>query len=98
MLDPKDVSDELHEEFYRFVSGAFDRPRYWLHYKTDAPLNIRCILYFPEGKPGLFEMSRETEMGVSLYCRKVLIKNRAENILPKWLRFVKGNFTTDYCK
>lgn len=35
-------------------------------------------------------MSRETEMGVALYSKKVLIKNRTENILPKWLKFVKG--------
>lgn len=39
---------------------------------------------------GLFELSRETETGVALYTRKVLIKNRTDNILPKWLRFVKG--------
>ena len=39
---------------------------------------------------GLFEMSRDTEMGVALYSRKVLIKNKTDNILPKWLRFVKG--------
>lgn len=35
-------------------------------------------------------MSRETESGVALYCRKILIKNKTDNILPKWLRFVKG--------
>lgn len=39
---------------------------------------------------GLFEMSPELEMGVALYTRRVLIKSRADNILPKWLRFVKG--------
>jgi TNF receptor-associated protein 1 len=35
-------------------------------------------------------MSREVESGVALYTRKVLIKNKTDNILPKWLRFVKG--------
>lgn len=39
---------------------------------------------------GLFEMSRENESGVALYTRKVLIKSKTDNILPKWLRFVKG--------
>lgn len=39
---------------------------------------------------GLFEMSRETETGVALYTRKVLIKSKTDNILPKWLRFIKG--------
>ncbi|XP_046394482.1 heat shock protein 75 kDa, mitochondrial [Ischnura elegans] len=90
LMDPKDVKQEMHDEFYRFVSNAYDRPRFSLHYTTDAPLSIRALLYFPEGKPGLFEMSRDTDVGVALYSRKVLIKSRAENILPKWLRFVKG--------
>lgn len=39
---------------------------------------------------GLFEMSRETDSGVALYTKKILIKSKADNILPKWLRFVKG--------
>jgi HSP90 family molecular chaperone len=44
---------------------------------------------------GLFEMSRDTELGVALYSRRVLIKNKTDNILPKWLRFVKGEFQGD---
>lgn len=39
---------------------------------------------------GLFDMSRETDVGVALYSRRVLIKNKAEHLLPKWLRFCKG--------
>ncbi|KAK2712367.1 hypothetical protein QYM36_011152 [Artemia franciscana] len=90
LMDPKEVTDEMHTDFYRFVANSFDRPRFTLHYKTDAPINVRALLYIPESKPGLFDMSRETETSVSLYCRKVLIKSRADKVLPKWLRFVKG--------
>ncbi|KAK7503860.1 hypothetical protein BaRGS_00004983, partial [Batillaria attramentaria] len=88
--EPKDVTDEMHEEFYRFVANAYDKPRYHLHYKTDAPLNIRALFYIPEYKPTMFDMSRETDSGVTLYSRKVMIMARANNVLPKWLRFVKG--------
>ncbi|KAK3923195.1 Heat shock protein 75 kDa, mitochondrial [Frankliniella fusca] len=90
LKDPKEVSDNLHNEFYRFISNSLDFPRFWLHYKTDAPISIRALLYFPDSKPGLFEMSQSTDVGVALYTRKVLIKSKADNILPKWLRFVKG--------
>ncbi|CAH4033523.1 unnamed protein product [Pieris brassicae] len=90
LMDPKEVTHEQHVEFYRFVGNSYDKPRYTLHYKTDAPLSIRSILYVPEGKPGLFELSRDSDVGVALYSRKILIKSKAENILPKWLRFVKG--------
>ncbi|CAG0888882.1 unnamed protein product [Cyprideis torosa] len=90
LQDPKKVGSGEHDEFYRFVAHSYDRPRFILHYRTDAPINLRCLLYFPEGKPGLFEMNRDTDTGISLYCKKVLIRHKAENILPKWLRFVKG--------
>ncbi|KAL3279356.1 hypothetical protein HHI36_016862 [Cryptolaemus montrouzieri] len=90
LQNPKDIPLEKHHEFYRYISGNYDVPRYVLHYKADVPLSIRALLYFPEGKPGLFEMSREAETGVALYTRKVLIKSKTSNILPKWLRFVKG--------
>ncbi|XP_075234414.1 TNF receptor associated protein 1 [Lycorma delicatula] len=90
VMDPKSVTKEMHAEFFRFVSNSYDRPRFTLHYKTDVPLTIQALLYIPEGKPGLFEISRETDVGVSLYSRRVLIKSKAENILPKWLRFIKG--------
>lgn len=90
LLDPKEVTKEQHNDFYRFVGNTFDIPRFVLHYKTDVPLSIRALLYFPEGKPGLFDMSREGEIGVALYTKKVLIQSKTENLLPKWLRFIKG--------
>lgn len=95
LKDTKSVTDQQHYDFYRYISGSYDRPRYVLHYKTDAPLSISALLYFPEGKPGLFEMSRETQSGVALYTRRVLIMNKTDNILPKWLRFVKGVVDSD---
>ncbi|KAL9972932.1 hypothetical protein ACROYT_G019332 [Oculina patagonica] len=89
MLDPKDISNEEHEEFYQFIAKTYDKPRYTLHYKTDAPLNIRSIFYIPETLPQLFTI-QHIEHGVSLYSRKVLIQSKAHKVLPNWLRFVKG--------
>ncbi|NXW55803.1 TRAP1 protein, partial [Eurystomus gularis] len=90
MLDPKDISEWQHEEFYRFIAQAYDKPRYILHYKTDAPLNIRSIFYVPEQKPSMFDISRELGSSVALYSRKILIQTKAADILPKWLRFLRG--------
>ncbi|KAJ2950716.1 hypothetical protein O0L34_g8979 [Tuta absoluta] len=90
LMEPKEITNDQHIEFYRFISNSYDKPRFTLHYKADVPLSIRSILYVPEGKPGLFEMSRDSDVGVALYSRKILIKTKAENILPKWMRFVKG--------
>eukprot|EP00062_Callorhinchus_milii_P009014 gi/632952347/ref/XP_007891801.1/ PREDICTED: heat shock protein 75 kDa, mitochondrial isoform X2 [Callorhinchus milii] len=90
MMDPKEISEWQHEEFYRYVAKAYDKPRYILHYKTDAPLNIRSIFYVPEMKPSMFDVSREMGSSVALYSRKVLIQTKSSDILPKWLRFLRG--------
>ena len=90
LMDPKSVDAESHEDFYRYIANAFDKPRFVHHFRADAPMDIRALLYVPDSRPGFFEQSREGDAGVALYCRKVLIKSRAENIVPKWMRFAKG--------
>ncbi|XP_070617699.1 heat shock protein 75 kDa, mitochondrial [Erythrolamprus reginae] len=91
MMEPKEVGDWQHTEFYHFIAHApYDEPRYTLHYKTDAPLNIRSIFYVPGVKPSMFDVSQEQGSSVALYTRKVPILTKATEILPKWLRFLKG--------
>nr|XP_019964472.1 PREDICTED: heat shock protein 75 kDa, mitochondrial [Paralichthys olivaceus] len=90
MMEPKEISDWQHEEFYRYIAQAYDKPRYTLHYRADAPLNIRSIFYVPDAKPSMFDVSREMGSSVALYSRKVLIQTKASDILPKWLRFLQG--------
>jgi len=93
LLNSSQVTDEMHDEFYRFIAKAYDSPRFHLHYKTDSPISIRSIFYFPSHKPGVFELSRETDLtdrGIALYSRRVLIQPSNQHLLPKWLRWVKG--------
>lgn len=52
-MEPREITEDHHEEFYRFISNTFDKPRYYLHYKTDAPINIRALFYVPEYKPSM---------------------------------------------
>uniref|UniRef100_A0A8C7P006 Heat shock protein 75 kDa, mitochondrial n=1 Tax=Oncorhynchus mykiss TaxID=8022 RepID=A0A8C7P006_ONCMY len=90
MMEPKSISEWQHEEFYRYVAQSYDKPRYTLHYRADAPVNIRSIFYVPDVKPSMFDVSREMGSSVALYSRKVLIQTKATEILPKWLRFLRG--------
>lgn len=90
-LDPSQIDEDMHLNFFRYLSGSqSDHYHYKLAYKTDAPLNIRSIFYVPESRPSLLEMAKETTSGVSLYSRKILIQDKSEHLLPKWLRFVRG--------
>lgn len=87
--DPKEVDEATHAEFYKFVSNGFDVPLSTLHYRADAPLEIRALLYVPSFHSEKHGMGR-LEPGVSLYSRRVLIESKSKDILPDWLRFVKG--------
>ena len=57
-MDQREITPQMHEDFYRFISNTFDSPRFHLHYKTDAPLNIRALFYVPEYKPSMFYLKQ----------------------------------------
>ncbi|KAL7063762.1 hypothetical protein AAHC03_0971 [Spirometra sp. Aus1] len=89
--DPSKVSEEEYTSFYQFLSGnAFDVPRYRTTFQTDSPINLRALLFVPSMKPTIFDLAKDGEVGVSLYSRKVLLMSKAEKLLPRWLRFIRG--------
>ena len=84
-----EIKDEEYTEFYKFQAHAHDEPRLRLHFNADAPLQINALLFVPKENPEKFGLSR-AEPGVSLYCRKVLIESHPKDLLPEWLRPLKG--------
>jgi len=90
MEEAKSITEDEHTEFYRFITGQYDKPRYTLQYKIDVPINLRALIYIPQYKPNIFDVTQEGDVGLALYSRKVLIQAKANQLLPRWLRFVKG--------
>ena len=84
-----EITDEEYTEFYKFIANAVDEPLFRLHFSADAPLAINALLYVPQENFETLGMGR-MQPGVNLYCQRVLIDQHSENILPEWLRFVKG--------
>ncbi len=84
-----EIKDEEYTEFYKFQAHAFEEPRLRLHFSADAPLAINALLFVPKDNTEKLGLSR-LEPGVSLYCRKILIDQKPKDILPEWLRFLKG--------
>ncbi|MFH1498469.1 MAG: molecular chaperone HtpG [Verrucomicrobiota bacterium] len=84
-----EITDEEYTEFYKFQAHAYDEPRNRLHFSADAPLQINALLFTPKDNSEKFGMAR-LEASVSLYCRKVLIDSAPKDLLPEWLRFLKG--------
>ncbi|MDB6095129.1 MAG: heat shock protein Hsp90 [Verrucomicrobia bacterium] len=84
-----EIKDEEYTEFYKFQAHAFDEPRLRLHFSADAPLAINALLFLPKENTEKMGFAR-TEPSVSLYCRKVMIDAKPKDLLPEWLRFLKG--------
>ncbi|MDT8335642.1 MAG: molecular chaperone HtpG [Desulfurivibrionaceae bacterium] len=84
-----EIKAEEYNEFYKFIGNAIDEPLFHLHFSTDVPLAIKSLLYTPRENFEILGFGR-IDPGVSLYCRKVLIEQHSKNILPDWLRFLKG--------
>lgn len=84
-----DVDAEEYKAFYQFVAHAMDEPRYTMHFSADAPLAINALLFVPGENAERFGMGPQPA-GVALYCRKILIDQHPEGLLPEWLRFLRG--------
>ncbi len=84
-----DVKNEEYNDFYKFIGNAATDPMYRLHFSADAPLAINALLFVPAENFEVFGFGK-VEPGVNLYCQRILIDQHSKNILPEWLRFLKG--------
>lgn len=84
-----EITEEEYTEFYKFIGNAFDEPTYRLHFSADAPLAINALIFVPKENFEIMGFGR-VDPGVNLYCQRILIDQQSKNILPEWLRFLKG--------
>jgi molecular chaperone HtpG len=84
-----DITDEQYEEFYKHVSHDWEKPLGWTHARVEGKQEYTELLYVP-GKAPFDLWDRERKHGVKLYVRRVFIMDDAEQLLPRYLRFVKG--------
>jgi len=86
---PADVEDEAYTSFYQMMTMDFEPPAATIHFSSDAPLNLRSLLFIPAKREKMMFHKRQ-EDGPMLYCKNVLIQEYAPDLLPKWLSFVDG--------
>ncbi|MGL4624486.1 MAG: molecular chaperone HtpG [Culicoidibacterales bacterium] len=87
--NPKEVSNEEYTNFYQEKHYGFDKPLKHAHIQVDGNISYQAILYIPETMPFDY-YSKEYEKGLELYVNGVLIKEKAEELLPDYFSFVKG--------
>jgi molecular chaperone HtpG len=84
-----EITEEQYREFYKHVGHDFDAPLAWVHAKVEGRSEYTQLLYIPARAP--FDLwDREHRHGVKLYVRRVFIMDDAEQLLPAYLRFVRG--------
>lgn len=84
-----EVSDEEYKEFYKHVSHAWDDPLEIIPMKAEGTFEYQALLFLPQTAP--FDLfTREHKRGVQLYVRRVFIMDNCEELMPEYLRFVKG--------
>ena len=90
----KEVSDEEYKEFYKHVAHDFEDPMTWVHSHVEGNQSYKTLFYIPARAP--FDLyDRDSRHGIKLYVRRVFIMDDAEQLMPYYLRFVRGLVDSD---
>ena len=84
-----DITDEQYKEFYKHVAHDFEDPLAWTHARVEGKQEYTQLLYIPARAP--FDLwDRNARHGIKLYVRRVFIMDDAEQLMPLYMRFVRG--------
>jgi molecular chaperone HtpG len=93
--EPKSsLKKEDYNEFYKFLSNREEEPLTHLHISAEMPMQFNSIMFVPETNDEVFGFRKE-EYGLNLFSRRVLIQNEHKDIIPEYLRFIKGVVDTE---
>jgi molecular chaperone HtpG len=84
-----EITDEQYKEFYKHVAHDFEDPLAWTHARVEGKQEYTQLLYIPARAP--FDLwDRNARHGIKLYVRRVFIMDDAEQLMPLYMRFVRG--------
>lgn len=84
-----EITEEEYQEFYKHVAHDWENPLKWSHNRVEGKLEYTSLLYLPSKAPfDLYEQKQTT--GIKLYVQRVFIMDDTENLMPRYLRFVRG--------
>ncbi len=89
LKSPSEITADEYKEFYHHLSHDWNDPIKTTHYKAEGTMEFTALLYLPTKKPWNFN-TRDTEFGLSLYVKRVFIMADCKDLIPQYLRFVKG--------
>ena len=84
-----EITSDQYTEFYRYISHAFDEPWMTLHWRAEGVMEYTGLIFVPNSRPyDLFTAERTHR--VKLYVKRVYITDKCEELVPGWLRFLRG--------
>ena len=84
-----EVDDQQYKEFYHHVSHAFDDPWATLHFRAEGVIEYAGLIFIPSQRPfDLFHPERKSKL--KLYVKRVFITDECDDLVPSWLRFLRG--------
>lgn len=88
-MNRREITDEQYKDFYKSLSHDSADPFTWIHTQAEGTLEYTTLFYFPSKAP--FDMGRaDYQSGVKLYVKRVFITDNDKELLPTYLRFVRG--------
>ena len=89
-----EVSEDEYKEFYKHVAHDFEDPMKWVHSHVEGNQSYKTLFYIPARAP--FDLyDRDSRHGIKLYVRRVFIMDDADQLMPYYLRFVRGLVDSD---
>ncbi len=85
-----ELSDEDYQEFYTSLTGDEEKPLSWAHHHVEGSQRYSLLLYLPSQAPFDMLVNRDEREGVKLYIQRVFIMDAAEQVVPRYLRFMRG--------
>ena len=84
-----ELKDEDYKELYKSISGDWEDPMFWFHTKAEGTMEYTTLFYIPSKAPATLYQA-DYKPGVKLYVKRVFITDDAKELLPGYLRFVRG--------
>jgi len=93
--DKSEIKDEEYQAFFKATGKEDGDALTWIHFKAEGEVEFKSILFVPTEVQGLYDNYSDRKAGIRLYVRKVLIQDDFEDLLPKYLNFIRGVVDSD---